>query len=442
MINFFKTLIAEIAYATNMKIRPNLSASKVAEIEELLIEILLRVPPKAMLKSKRVSKQWQSIISDSKFCLSYARFRPKVSLLLKEEGERSKVQVISLNRPIRMENNVVVKDFIAFNGHHTDIIQSCKGLLLCKSSLLLLDPRRDDSTFDGHLRCFAYCVCNPTTGQFRRIVCPSSLSPPSSPNPYLIRYTHALFSVSLVFNPQVSNHYKVVFIFDWDAPKEYANIYPAHYGIEIFIYSSETQSWSWQRRDELDYGRTSSMVKNNGPFCCNGVIHWFRYDSSYRTGFVLRFDPYTMVFETIDFPYSFYFFGFAEYRGNLQMITREFDRTSLEFIVWEVSLDYSKFYKRYCIDLESIRRVHPSWNISPLSIFYIICGENIKDTEFVISVENMAVIYNHSDRTYRVISEIERTPQNQRYYSNISQCRRPLACYYKAFEYLESYCCV
>ncbi|XP_050211832.1 putative F-box protein At3g16210 [Mercurialis annua] len=422
------------------------SVSKVAEIEELLIEILLRVPPKPLTKFKCVSKQWLSLISDSKFCHSYARISPKFSLLVDDDMFCSKFQVIPLNPPTRIVNNIVVRDFLKIYGH-AKIVQSCNGLLLCQSSFLS-NPHTDDFTFDGHLRCVAYIVCNPTTGQLRRIVCPSSLSPPSSPNPNL-KYSDALFSVCLGFNPRISNHYKVIFIFDWDWDL-CVKKHPTHKPFEIFIYSSETQSWSWHRIEAVDYG-TKLMRNNNNPFCFNDAIHWVRYRSLDHTGIVLRFDSDTIVFKTINVPY-FNFLGFGEYRENLQMITREGDYSSLKFNIWEVASDYSKVSIRYSIDLESVKRVHPDWNFSPSSIFSIICGEDIKDTTFVISVENMAVSYNHSDGTFEMICDVEQRPQDLNF-NSLVPCvssypyhdyayRDPVASYYRAFQFFESYYCV
>ncbi|XP_040964777.1 uncharacterized protein [Gossypium hirsutum] len=70
----------------------NSAAEKIAYNQDLLTQILLRLPTKSLIKFKSVSKLWQFIISDPDFCLSHTRhhhrngFLSPTALLLK--GDR------------------------------------------------------------------------------------------------------------------------------------------------------------------------------------------------------------------------------------------------------------------------------------------------------------------------------------------------------------------
>ncbi|XP_040964778.1 uncharacterized protein [Gossypium hirsutum] len=67
----------------------NSAAEKIAYNQDLLTQILLRLPTKSLIKFKSVSKLWQFIISDPDFCLSHTRhhhrngFLSPTALLLK-----------------------------------------------------------------------------------------------------------------------------------------------------------------------------------------------------------------------------------------------------------------------------------------------------------------------------------------------------------------------
>ncbi|KAJ6976543.1 hypothetical protein D5086_022765 [Populus alba] len=55
---------------------PSSSAEVIGNNLDLVTEILLRVPAKPLLKFKCVSKQWLSLISDPKFCVSHTHHQP------------------------------------------------------------------------------------------------------------------------------------------------------------------------------------------------------------------------------------------------------------------------------------------------------------------------------------------------------------------------------
>ncbi|KAK6232716.1 hypothetical protein SCA6_002789 [Theobroma cacao] len=137
------------------------SAETVANNEDLLQEILLRLPTKTLLKFKLVSKPWLSLISSTHFSLSHTRFlqnnhslKPHALFLdILYEKLPSKFMFLHLNPDINP-----LPSFNFIDARCVKIIQSCIGLLLCVS------------VSDDGLRFF---VCNPTTKKFKVISIPS-----------------------------------------------------------------------------------------------------------------------------------------------------------------------------------------------------------------------------------------------------------------------------
>ncbi|GMJ10969.1 hypothetical protein HRI_004766100 [Hibiscus trionum] len=58
------------------------SAEEIGYNEDLIIEILLNLSAKSLIRFKAVSKQWMCIISDTNFCIANAKAALKPSTLL------------------------------------------------------------------------------------------------------------------------------------------------------------------------------------------------------------------------------------------------------------------------------------------------------------------------------------------------------------------------
>ncbi|KAK6121896.1 hypothetical protein DH2020_044357 [Rehmannia glutinosa] len=156
------------------------SAQIVASIDDLLKEILLRLPIKSLIRFKLVSKQWHSLITNPRFCR---------------------------NPPLRK-----LKFFKDPKGIR--IVHSCNGLLLCSS----FQARDNNRT---------YYVYNPTTNKF------SALPKPAVGGGISAK----IDGMSLAFDPTKSPYYKVVCVQRLGLHMVGGNLY------QFEVYSSETGSW-------------------------------------------------------------------------------------------------------------------------------------------------------------------------------------------------------
>ncbi|KAL6134430.1 hypothetical protein ACLB2K_066661 [Fragaria x ananassa] len=181
------------------------SAEIVESIEELLKQILVRLPALSLIRFKCVSKQWLSLISDPDFHRrhTFQNPNPKISAFLSPETNQGS--------PFKFLNNSVP------DASWLRIIQSCNGLFLCHVPIL--------SRFQDQKHRHVYVV-NPTTNQFRALFPPTLRDDVTRST--LVRY-------ALAFDPSQSPHYKVLCVTNDD---EDDNDGGGHHDIEI--YSSET----------------------------------------------------------------------------------------------------------------------------------------------------------------------------------------------------------
>ncbi|MBA0574154.1 hypothetical protein Golob_001386, partial [Gossypium lobatum] len=108
------------------------SAEKIGNNQDLLAQILLRLPAKSLIQFKCVSKQWLSLISNPHFCLSHTRhqghegFLHPTALLLKVQSVLSPdFDVV----PLKHFSQVPFFHYISTS--YLNILQSCNGLFVC-----------------------------------------------------------------------------------------------------------------------------------------------------------------------------------------------------------------------------------------------------------------------------------------------------------------------
>ncbi|KAK9265445.1 hypothetical protein L1049_012389 [Liquidambar formosana] len=116
------------------------AAEAIGGNEDLVREILLRLPIKSLLRFESVSKKWLSLISDHHFAQSYSRRRnprsePSGLLLNHEYGG---LQFVPFNDDVDVDvdghgdgDPSRIKLSYPDNSGRYTIFQSCNGLLLC-----------------------------------------------------------------------------------------------------------------------------------------------------------------------------------------------------------------------------------------------------------------------------------------------------------------------
>ncbi|PIN11484.1 hypothetical protein CDL12_15906 [Handroanthus impetiginosus] len=193
------------------------SAAIIGGNDDLLIEILLFLPAKSLIKFQSVSKHWRSLILSRRFSHLHTvhyrrRHKPQPSLLLRS-SITSKFFVCHPD----------VKKLVpfCFKFRYQKILQSCNGLLLlaCGNS-----PYGQKN----------YFICNPTTRKYRRLVVKGGLS-----------------GLCIAFDPSKSPYYKV-FCFRGSLYSQWT----------IDVYDSESRTWK------------VGIKLSNGPLKIVNGVYW------------------------------------------------------------------------------------------------------------------------------------------------------------------------
>ncbi|XP_028759590.1 F-box protein At5g07610-like [Neltuma alba] len=365
------------------------SAEVIGENENLLIEILIRVPAKALIRFKCVSKGWLSLISHPAFCRRHTLHHPtsKVSgifLRCTPRGSQSDFQFLSLtsNCSVSPLNSLHFSPDLS----GIRILQSCNGLLLCSSLGKFGTPRR-------------YSVYNPTTKQF--LVLPLSYQP--------VQQSIAIFGVNLAFDPTRSPYYTVVCV---------RAMVESCYFYQIMIYSSESETGNW-RLSGSPFNAPYDMAFGDGVYW-NGAIHW-----TSPKGSSLYFDLTQECLRTMpNLLHSGGSYCLAAACGHLNLIQTGGPR-SAQIQVSQMERDYSEWSLKYQVDLAEheralpgmirVRNGHhplgsrssPSYNFLVLSL---IPDENEEHPSLLLHIPGKLISYHFKDETFVTICDLMLSP--------------------------------
>nr|KAJ0188297.1 hypothetical protein LSAT_V11C900477610 [Lactuca sativa] len=319
------------------------SAALIGSNDDLLIEILLRLPVTSVLRFKSVSKHWCSLLSHRHFTLLYKNASSSPGLFAH-----------NLYIPFDNENKKIPPfrdlDFYP-DPHGIQIVQSCNGLLLCCSN-------------EGNERVRKYYVFNPTTKQFA--VIPTVLGG--------MAVHKAIFFMALAFHQTDCVHYKVV-CFYLSKPDDL---------LKIQIYSSDRENdlkaqlsfqTSFSPSDTRKWKISDESLCFPDPFLAafhyivywNQAIHWAPYWEN-QTYFKIDTEelqslPMPVVvassesYEKWDVPLYF-----GESRGHLHMVKKQrvdHGESHIKLNVFEMLNDHSGWFLKYQVDLGEIRDAYP-----------------------------------------------------------------------------------
>ncbi|XP_054777703.1 F-box protein At5g07610-like [Prosopis cineraria] len=368
-----------------------LSAEVIGENDDLLTEILIRVPAKPLIRFKCVSKRWLSLISHPAFCRRHAVRHPssKVSgiFLRRTPGDsQSDFRFVSLtsNYPVSPLTSL----HFSPDPNGVRILQSCNGLLLCSSLGKFGTPRR-------------YSVYNPTTKQF-------SVLPQSYP---LAQQSIAIFGVNLAFDPTRSPHYTVICV---SATVESCYFY------QIMIYSSESETGNW-RLSGSPFNAPYDMAFGDGVYW-NGAIHW-----TSPKGSSLYFDiTQECLGRMPNLPHlggSYYLVAAC---GRLNLIQICGPRSS-QIQVSQMERDYSKWSLKYQVDLAELKPAFPDMIRFPdghlpcclrsssshnFIVLSLIPDENEEHPSLLLHIPGKLIIYRFKDETFMTICDLMLSPTN------------------------------
>lgn len=353
------------------------SAEMIGNNDDILINILVHLPEKSLLRFRNVSKHWLSLLSSPYFsrCLNHTSKSPS-ALFLRMPSSSYKPKYYFL----WLDGKPILGPFIRSLTFVDEpagirILKSCNGFFLCCSNNRIGEYNRN------------YYIYNPTTNQYTTL-------PQTS-----IRIPNTTFGVILAFDPSKSSHYKVVFV----RSSETSHLY------QLEIYSSETQRWSFS--NEIPRANYSQ-----GVYCC-GCIYWMT-----NSGTLLCFGVDQERFHEIPMPEipddwnqqaKCRYFG--ESGGHLHLILTSGKHSTRQFDVYEMEKDSSRWFVKYKVDLNAVISDYPEmtrssnshtsdWDYHSFRVLSVVCKES-EGSFMVLHIPGKVISYSFKDKASTLIHD-------------------------------------
>ncbi|CAL5376494.1 unnamed protein product [Camellia sinensis] len=337
------------------------SSEVIASNVDLLSEILLRLPPKSLLRFMSVSKNWLDLISDSQFGSKHARRnrnRTVSGLFFYHHYWSRNEQVKSVS--LLGQSSLPTPYFI--ECRRVRIVSSCNGLILC-----------DIDCFIHNRKTTCYVVCNLTTQEFTRLPEHGDTQPPAY----------------LAFDPSQSPHYKVVLY----------NYTPPSYQLDI--YSSESKYWRHITVDALPVKRLEGVF-------WNGAIHWLSNDHHIRFNVgseeLIRI-PNPIAPKILPVDKARYF---GECDGHLILIQMRL-RSAMGFRILQMERDSFCWIVKCRVNLRPLISVFPEINNTSKDYkFHVLCaakGVNKNELGLVLATAGKVIYYNLKCKTLKVLRD-------------------------------------
>ncbi|KAF8664500.1 hypothetical protein HU200_054677 [Digitaria exilis] len=202
--------------------------------DELIAEILSRLPARSLCRSKCVSRRWRHLITDPSPCFYFWTHY---------DGVQHRWDFVATNGdggpPRQVDSSL---SFLPSSSwEKVEVLDSCNGLLLLRCCC-------SPATGDGPPQPAFYVVCNPATKEWVAL-------PQPSLEPGFDDFYTKTCRAALGFDPSVSSHFHVFQL------EEEERCYD-HYVSAVEIYSSETGAWV--RKEKRWYRLTGHMTFLNG----------------------------------------------------------------------------------------------------------------------------------------------------------------------------------
>jgi F-box interacting protein len=269
--------------------------------DDLLAEILSRLPAKSICRSKCVSKRWLGLIHDRSH-------RKKLAQTLEGFFHGVGEKKYFVESPARFTDisgsRRPLQDFAFLpNSRRVHLLDCCNGLLLCRWYAV--------SGSDGEFR---YVVCNPATEQW--------LALPD----YGHQSGKVVGTARLGFDPTVSSHFHVFLFLEEDVG------FCFNYFNGVHVYSSESERWI-RKEKGLDRDITAIECGSSAVFL-NGYLHFRIFDIGRGCESVAAVDTQGETWMIFDVPYRVEYGFIQQSQGRLHYVALEMGHHSNQVVVY------------------------------------------------------------------------------------------------------------
>ncbi|XP_023753390.1 F-box protein At5g07610 [Lactuca sativa] len=348
----------------------NQSGALIGSNDDLLIEILLRLPVISVVRFKSVSKHWLSLLSQRPFTLMYKNVSISPGFYIHNKYI-----------PFDVDNQIVPLEIYP-HACGIRIVQSCNGLLLC-CTLQRIQERK-------------YYVFNPTTKQIAFI--------PSIPGGRNVRNT--ITFMGLAFHQTDCVHYKVVCFHHAQHDEKL---------FQIQIYSSDARKW---KISDESFSFSAPYYESIGSgVYWNQAIYWAPFSAT-----PLYFKIDTEELQSLSFPIEAAVESlgggpngamrlyFGESRGHLHLVVKaDRSETHLHLNVYEMLNDCSGWFVKYRLDLDELLNSYPeiSTRFYKFQVLDVVRGEEEDETFMVFMIPGNKIIrYNVADKSCKQIYDL------------------------------------
>ncbi|XP_009780933.1 F-box protein At5g07610-like [Nicotiana sylvestris] len=359
------------------------SVTEITGNADLLTEILLRIPPKSLLRSQTVCKYWYSLISSQSFRRLQCRRKHSSR---KVDGlcfcwwvyGNDHLEFIPFNGMPKKQMSMIplaFKNLATCTTSKLQSLHSCNGLFCINFNLGVANQ--------------VYYVYNPSTNQHRLIPLPDMRK----------NNTFEVMVMNMAFDPMVSDTYRIVCVMKSNGVYEFS------------VYSSESGVWE-DSKEILDIKQYSLA---RGVFM-NGCMHWVSEGGSF-----LRFDLDSLCFKTMPstvipnglLKRNIRYFG--QSGGHLHLIEVQ-GFSSMSFEVLELESDYSRWFVKYRVDLSALHTAYPLMlseeldlldvNRRTCNIVSVIVDDKEQTSRFLVSMPEVIIEYDARRMTIKEVADL------------------------------------
>ncbi|KAH7541896.1 F-box protein At5g07610 [Ziziphus jujuba] len=380
-----KTSLNPIDACTTCYQTPSLSAEIVANNDDLLTEILVRLPIKLLLAFKSVSKRWLALISNPHFCRRRTPlYKPNCGLFSPPRyriGAGTSTNLVydyvNLSSPVqsRIPNKPLRLSFTTDPMGGIKIMHSCNGLLLC-------------SSHRGPDRWIKYYVYNPPTKHYT--ILPQL--------PVRSGGRRSIMGFSLAFDPSKSPRYKVVCV---------RSLRSMQNQLDFEIYSSEMGPWRLSSESFFSPISTHNLHFNVSEFW-NGAVPWITTWDNWEAAGGLYFNvekerlsqmpvPPLLVEDSEENRNQRNFICFGEYGDHLHLL-EIYNPPSTYFNVYEMQTDYSGWFVKFRVDVAQVAErcilaVQDLYRFLLSNLICVVCSEVDEQSYMVMHLPDAIVKY-------------------------------------------------